>query len=87
MKYLQVFYYTKRYEISLLEMICKGPVTRRGNLVGGGGLTLFSGGTERESVVINRVQGGGKGCRKITANELPMNDGGSIIGILHSLMG
>ena len=58
MKYLQVFFYTKRYEISLLEMICKGPVTRRGNLVGGGGLTLFSGGTERESVVINRVQGG-----------------------------
>ena len=68
MKYLQVFYYTKRYEISLLEMICKGPVTRRGNLVGGG-LTLFSGGTERESVVINRVQGGGRAVEKL----LPMN--------------
>lgn len=70
MKYLQVFYYTKRYEISLLEMICKGPVTRRGNLVGGGALTLFSGGTERESVVINRVQGVGE---RAVEKLLPMN--------------
>ena len=59
MKYLQVFYYTKRYEISLLEMICKGPVTRRGNLVGGGGgLTLFSGGTEGISRHQQSTRGG-----------------------------
>ena len=68
MKYLQVFYYTKRYEISLLEMICKGPVTRRGNLVGGGGSLCFQG-ERRESVVINRVQGGGRAVEKL----LPTN--------------
>ena len=76
MKYLQVFYYTKRYEISLLEMICKGPVTRRGNLVGGGGGAHFvfrgNGGNQSSSTEYK----GGKGCRKITANELPMKDGG-----------
>lgn len=77
MKYLQVFYYTKRYEISLLEMICKGPVTRRGNLVGGGGAHfVFRGNGEGISCHQQSTRGGGKGCRKITANELPMKDGG-----------
>ena len=69
-------------------MICKGPVTRRGNLVGGGAHFVFRGNGEGISRHQQSTRGGGKGCRKkITANELPMKDGGSIIGILHSLMG
>ena len=72
MKYLQVFYYTKRYEISLLEMICKGPVTRRGNLVGGGGAHfVFRGNGEG----ISRHQQSTRGGRAVE-KLLPMKDGG-----------
>ena len=65
MKYLQVFYYTKRYEISLLEMICKGPVTRG---VGGGPHFVFRGNGEG----ISRHQQSTRGGRAVE-KFLPMN--------------